>query len=136
MNLLWLASPYSGDIPRNVRYARDAMRDALARGEAPFASHLLYPQALDDAAPEERARSMQASYEWMGVCTRVAFYIDLGWSRGMREDLTMTIILRKPITLRVLDLARAPEIQHHNAEALIQRALEEGLEVTIEEKPI
>lgn len=37
-----LESPYSGDIKGNTKYARMALRDSLARGEAPIASHLLY----------------------------------------------------------------------------------------------
>ena len=39
-----LESPYAGDIERNVKYARMAVRDSLSRGEAPIASHLLYTQ--------------------------------------------------------------------------------------------
>lgn len=35
-------SPYAGDVERNTAYARAAVRDCLMRGEAPFASHLLY----------------------------------------------------------------------------------------------
>ena len=51
-----LESPYAGDIERNVAYARMAVRDSLAKGEAPIASHLLYTQEgiLKDEVPEER----------------------------------------------------------------------------------
>ena len=45
-----LESPYAGDVETNLRNARAAMRDCLLRGEAPYASHLLYtqPGVLDD----------------------------------------------------------------------------------------
>ena len=42
MIMVVLESPYSGDIKGNTKYARMALRDSLARGEAPIASHLLY----------------------------------------------------------------------------------------------
>lgn len=43
-------SPFAGDIQKNIEYARKCMADCLKRGEAPFASHLLYTQdgILDD----------------------------------------------------------------------------------------
>jgi hypothetical protein len=49
-------SPYAGDIVRNITYARRAVRDSVLRGEAPIASHLLFPAGiLDDDIPKERA---------------------------------------------------------------------------------
>ena len=39
---------------RSVGDARRAMLDCLKRGEAPFASHLLYTQALDDSDAAHR----------------------------------------------------------------------------------
>ena len=58
MQRVIIESPYAGDVERNVRYARAAMADCLKRGEAPFASHLLYTQegVLDDDIPGERQR--------------------------------------------------------------------------------
>ena len=54
-NLVLLESPYAGDIEANLSYARACMRDCFERGEAPFASHLLYTQmgVLDDTIPAE-----------------------------------------------------------------------------------
>lgn len=62
MRLVVLESPYAGDVERNVRYARAAVRDCLDRGEAPIASHLLYtqPGVLDDLVPAERAMGIEA----------------------------------------------------------------------------
>lgn len=55
-----LESPYAGDVARNRMYARRAMLDCLRHGEAPFASHLLYTQVLDDTIPEDRELGMSA----------------------------------------------------------------------------
>ena len=40
MKRVIIESPYSGDIPRNLLYARLCVFDCLQRGEAPYASHL------------------------------------------------------------------------------------------------
>lgn len=72
---------------RNRIYARRAMRDSLLRGEAPFASHLLYAQAgiLDDGVPEERRTGIDAGLAWASVAKYRVFYVDYGWSEGMQS---------------------------------------------------
>jgi hypothetical protein len=93
MKLVVIESPLAGDVERNVRYARAAMRDCLARGEAPFASHLLYAQEgiLDDRSPAERARGMDAGFAWGARADLVAVYSDLGISRGMEHGISRAI---------------------------------------------
>jgi hypothetical protein len=84
--LVIIESPYAGDIKRNVAYARECVRDSLKRGEAPIASHLLYtqPGILRDDVPDERAWGMAAGLAWRHVAELSVFYIDLGWSSGMK----------------------------------------------------
>lgn len=114
MDLVIVESPYAGEIERNLAYARKAMRDCFDRGEAPFASHLLYTQefVLDDSIPQERAKGIQGGYEWMMKADRVCFYIDLGWSRGMLQALRMARLQFKEIEARSL---RKKVIQDHKA---------------------
>jgi len=38
-----------------VSYLGKCIRDSIDRGECPFASHRMYPGALDDGSPAERA---------------------------------------------------------------------------------
>ena len=66
MRRVIIESPYAGDTTSNIAYARRCMADSLARGEAPFASHLLYTQRgiLDDTQPAERKRGMDAGFAW------------------------------------------------------------------------
>jgi hypothetical protein len=70
----------------NRRYARRCMRDSLTRGEAPYASHLLYdqPGILDDTDPRERSRGIHAGFEWGERAAIVAVYMDRGVSAGMK----------------------------------------------------
>ena len=68
---------------RNLEYAKAALRDSLLRGEAPFASHLLYTLVLDDSKPEERKLGMEAGFKFVHRADFTAVYDDLGISRGM-----------------------------------------------------
>jgi hypothetical protein len=62
MKRVILESPFAGDVERNLRYARAALRDSLHRGEAPLASHLLYTQPgvlLDADGTEGMAQGIE-----------------------------------------------------------------------------
>lgn len=83
MKRVIIESPFAGDRERNIAYARAALLDSLKRDEAPFASHLLYPQALDEDDPYHRMWGIKAGYAWWDMVEVVAFYTDLGWSKGM-----------------------------------------------------
>ncbi|MER9506029.1 hypothetical protein [Mesorhizobium sp. M0579] len=103
--LVILESPYAGDIEKNVAYARAAMRDCLARGDAPAASHLLYtqPGVLDDGEPEERARGIDAGLAWGAVASATVVYADLGISRGMAEGIARAEAEGRPVEYRRLE---------------------------------
>ena len=87
MKRVIVESPYAGDIERNIKYARKALADCFNRGEAPFASHLLYtqPQVLDDNIPKERAKGISAGFSWGLAADYVVVYADLGISSGMKK---------------------------------------------------
>lgn len=82
-----IESPYAGEVGRNERYARACMRDSLLRGEAPYASHLLYtqPGVLRDDVPEERELGIESGFEFRRVAEVIAVYTDLGISPGMQR---------------------------------------------------
>jgi hypothetical protein len=104
--LVIIESPFKGETTdqeaEHLVYARRALRDSLNRGEAPFASHLLYTQVLDDSVPEERKLGMEAGWAWQSACrtvrpvvggnsvpmtTIIAVYADYGVSSGMGKAL-------------------------------------------------
>lgn len=89
MRRVIIESPYAGDVERNVHYARAALRDSLLRGESPIASHLIYtqPGVLDDSIPEERSLGIAAGLAWASSAQAAVFYLDHGWSAGMRAAL-------------------------------------------------
>ena len=86
-----IESPYAGDVDRNLRYLRAAMRDSLLRGEAPYASHALYtqPGVLDDDDPAERRLGMDGAAPYRKRADWTAFYTDLGTSPGIEEGLAL-----------------------------------------------
>ena len=83
MRRVIIESPYAGDVEANVEYAEACMRDCLLRGEAPFASHLLYTRVLDDDVPAHRRRGLSAGSAWLQVAEAVVVYKDRGVSVGM-----------------------------------------------------
>jgi len=59
MKLVYICSPYAGDIETNIRFAKDACLYVAEHGCAPVAVHLIYPQILDDSIPAQRVIGIQ-----------------------------------------------------------------------------
>jgi hypothetical protein len=78
------------------------MHDCLLRGEAPFASHLLYPQVLDDNLPSERRLGIEAGLAWGQRADLTVLYIDLGITSGMRQGVVRARDEGRPIETRSL----------------------------------
>jgi len=86
MKRVIIESPFAGQIERNTEYARRCLKDSLDRGEAPLASHLLYPQVLDENDPAQRRQGIDAGMAWWYPCPpNLAFYVDYGFSPGMKK---------------------------------------------------
>ncbi len=106
--LVVVESPYAGDVATNLRYARACVADCLRRGEAPFASHLLYTQdgILDDTVREQRALGIEAGLAWGRAAHVVAVYVDLGVSPGMALGILRAKARRTPVEYRSLAASR------------------------------
>lgn len=102
MKIVVIISPFSGDIEGNTAYARACLFDAVMRDEAPFASHLLYTQVLDDTDPEHRSRGMAAGHAVMRRADLAAVYMDRGKSEGMKEDIAYARKCKLPVEERWL----------------------------------
>jgi len=110
MRRVIVESPYAGDVERNLRYLRVAMRDCLLRGEAPFASHGLYTQSdvLRDEVPAERDAGMAAGWAWMAAAEAVVVYVDLGMSDGMRAGIQCAEEIGIPVEYRSMMATGGP----------------------------
>lgn len=99
-----IESPFSGNVEKNLQYLRAAMRHCLLNGEAPYASHALYPQpgVLDDANMTERQIGIEAGFAWHESAEKTIVYEDLGISGEMRVGIARSERLGKPIERRKL----------------------------------
>jgi hypothetical protein len=113
MRLVLVESPYAGDVERNVAYARAAMHDCIRRGEAPFASHLLYtqPGVLNDQVKAERELGIKAGLEWGEKAHATVVYTDLGTSDGMRLGIIRAQQAGRPVEMRTLPGWAASELR-------------------------
>lgn len=108
MRLVIVESPFAPSLTANeeehVAYARSCLADCLLRGEAPYASHLLYTQegVLDDTDPDERALGIEAGIAWGERADAVVVYTDYGISRGMQYGIERATRRGTPIEYRSL----------------------------------
>jgi len=110
MKITMIESPFRGrgdseimrtaDAAANRAYAYRALHHSLQIGEAPFASHILYPLVLNDNIPEQRTLGMRAGFEFLKCMEQYAFYTDRGWSDGMIDALEKAALHKKEIVLR------------------------------------
>ena len=64
--VVYVCSPYSGDIERNTANARMYSRFAVAKNTIPFAPHLLLPQYISEE--HERGLAMFMNKVFLGKC--------------------------------------------------------------------
>lgn len=96
MKLVYICSPYAGDVENNVRFAKTVCHYVMKQGCAPVAVHLLYPQILNDAVPSERKAGIRmglrvlASCEELWVCGGTV-------SHGMSCEIAKAVRLGIPV---------------------------------------
>ena len=69
--LVYICSPYSGDVERNVKAAQGYSRHAVDKGYIPLAPHLLFPQFLQENKPKERLLGLLFGNALMSKCSEV-----------------------------------------------------------------
>lgn len=106
MRRIIIESPFAGDIDANVFYARQCVRDAVLRGEAPIASHLLFtqPGILRDDVPDERKLGIAAGLAWLVHADAMVLYTDRGISPGMQDAMRLAQRTGVPVELRCLSV--------------------------------
>lgn len=69
--IVYICSPFSGDVEGNVKAARCYSRYAVGKGYIPIAPHLLFPQFLNDENPKERQLGLFFGNALMSRCSEV-----------------------------------------------------------------
>ena len=96
MKLIYVASPYAGDIEQNTEFAKRACRNVMNEGHAFFAPHLLYPQLLDDSNPQERQAGLDMGLAMLPRCDELWCYGDRS-SHGIHLEIEEAVRLGIPV---------------------------------------
>lgn len=121
MKRVIIESPWAGNVEENKKYAIACLLDSLKRGEAPYASHLLYTRALDDLIPEQRNQGLQAAMAYVEATDLTAVYTDRGISRGMAMGIRHAQRHDKPVEYRMLNSLR----QTGRTTSMVEAAVED-----------
>jgi hypothetical protein len=96
MKIIYVASPYAGDVKKNTEFAKQACRYVLEQGHAFFAPHLLYPQLLYDESPWERQAGLDMGVAILSRCDELYVCGDQ-ISPGMAQEIDQANTLGIPI---------------------------------------
>ena len=92
---IYVASKYAGDVERNTAFALNCCRRVIDEGCMPIASHLLYPQMLDDNNPDEREMGLMFGLALLAVCDEVWVFGEV--SAGVAREVGEAKRLKKRI---------------------------------------
>ena len=90
-----MASRYAGDVDANVSAAVTYCRRVIDEGYMPVASHLLYPQILNDNIPEERELGLLFGLSLLRLCDVVWVFGEV--SQGVAQEIEEAKRLKKQI---------------------------------------
>ena len=84
---IYVASRYAGDVDANVAAAITYCRRVIDEGYMPVASHLLYPQILNDNIPEERELGLMFGLTLLRTCDEMWVFgsVTSGVAREIEE---------------------------------------------------
>lgn len=99
--LVFVCSPYRGDMETNTQNARRYCRLVVEQGGIPFAPHLLFTQFLDEAKAAERRRGLQMGMEMLKLCDELWAFGEP--TEGMRMEIEQA--RRLGIPMRRLDMS-------------------------------
>lgn len=86
--LVYVCSPYAGDVENNVTNAKRYSRFAIENHAIPVTPHLLYPQFMNDEDESEREMAMHFNYVLLGKCSEVWIFGGV-ISRGMDREIAL-----------------------------------------------
>ena len=85
--VVYICSPYSGDVDANINNARRYCRFAVDEGYIPIAPHLLFPQFMSDDNETERELALFMDMVIMSKCAEVWVFGE-HISNGMKAEIS------------------------------------------------
>ena len=83
--LIFVCSPFQNQT-HNLERAKMCCKHVLTNGHVPIASHLFYPQILDDANDAERRVGLDCSLKLLSKCDELWIFGEVV-TDGMREEI-------------------------------------------------
>ena len=100
--LVYIASPYAGEVEKNIEFAKTACRYAMEQNCTPIAVHLLYPQFMDDNNPAERKLGMSFGNALMDRCSgvwvcgdRLSSGMEAEFDRASEKNMTIKFLTKE-----------------------------------------
>lgn len=106
--LVYVCSPYAGDVENNVTNAKRYSRFAVENHAIPVTPHLLYPQFMNDDDESEREMAMHFNYVLLGKCSEVWIFGGV-ISRGMAREIALAKKRRMKLRWFTQDLEEVRE---------------------------
>lgn len=94
--IVYVCSPFSGDIERNIANARRYCRFAVDSGSIPLAPHLLFPQFMDDSNEHDHGLAMFMNMALMSKCAEVWVFGE-HISKGMAAEIRKAKEKQRPV---------------------------------------
>ncbi len=96
MKLIYVCSPYCGDVELNTKKAREYCHFVYTQGAVPIAVHLHNTQFLNDDIPEERQAGLLLGIDLLKRCEEMWVFGDRV-SEGMETEIKVAHDLGIPI---------------------------------------
>jgi len=119
MKLVYICSPFAGDIESNVRFARSACLYAANQGCTPVAVHLLYPQILDDSISAQRETGIRMGLRVLASCDELwicGSRISHGMSGELAEAERLGISVRSFSSEQIQEGCHMKQLGYHPKE--------------------
>lgn len=94
--LVYVCSPFSGDIEGNTENARRYSKFAVDCGCIPITPHLFFPQFMDDTDPTERELAIIMDLILLTKCTEL-WVFGKTISKGMKKEIDKAKMKNMPI---------------------------------------
>jgi len=97
---VYVCSPFRGATANNTTYAHHALRDSLARDEAPISVQLLYSGDMPKDSVFDKDIPIPAGVAWLKSADLLAVYSDRGISESMWMEIGLARQLNIPVEMR------------------------------------
>lgn len=110
MPLVYICSPFRGDVEGNMRNARKYCAFALSRHALPIATHLLFPQFMGTKeTPQTREMALHMAFILLTRCNELWYFGDTV-SEGMKKEISRARWRNIPVRHFTED---CKEVVHH-----------------------